>query len=179
MRRISRFGASVCSLGMIMIDLAALSNEAAATSGERAQVNAASYSAAVGARKKHRKAKARLTYAQRCRPGNPVLTASRLTGAVQFHWGTTACTTRYRLHLSPAWWGEWPGTPWYTPWTSATARSLTWRVPSAPRAHDGMMAVAYANPIFARLEANNGAHVGGTATHVSRWVPQFAWPPAP
>ena len=179
MRRIPRFGASVFSLGMIMADLAALSNGAAATSAERTQVSTASHSVAVGARKKHRKAKARRTYAQLCRPGNPLLSASRLTGAVQFRWGTTSCTTRYRIHLSPAWWGEWPGAPWYTPWTSSTVRSLTWRVPSTPHTGDGMMAVAYANPIFARLEANNSAHVGGVATGVSRWVPQWAVPPAP
>ena len=187
MNRSTRFAAFVLSLGMIMVGLAAFSTEAGATSAQRTTVSASSHSVAAGARKKHRRhkkhkkhaKKSRRTLAQRCWPGNPSLTASRLTGAVQFHWGTTACTTRYRIHLSPAWYGEWPGTPWYTSWTSSTARSLTWRVPSTPRAHDGMMAVAYANPVFARLEANNGAHIGGTATHVSRWVPQFAWPPAP
>ena len=98
---------------------------------------------------------------------------------MQFRWGTTSCTTRYRVHLSPGWYGNWPGAPWYTPWTSSTARSQVWRVPASPRAHDGMLAVAYANPVFAQLEANNGAHTRRVATHKSRWVPQFAWPPAP
>jgi endonuclease/exonuclease/phosphatase family metal-dependent hydrolase len=42
-----------------------------------------------------------------------------------------------------------------------------------------MLAVAYANPVFAQLEANNGANSRTTATHKSHWVPQFAKPPAP
>ncbi len=189
MSRTMRFAAFVLSLGMIMVGLAAFSTGAGATSAQRTTVSASSHSVAAGARKRHhrhhkhkkhkRHVKSRRTLAQRCWPGTPLLGAGRLPGAVQFRWGTTPCTTRYRIHLSPAWYGEWPGAPWYTPWTSSTARSLTWRVPSTPRAHDGMMAVAYANPIFGRLEANNGAHVGGTATHVSRWIPQLATPPAP
>ena len=130
-------------------------------------------------RRRHRRHATPRSSAATCWPGTPSLGAARLAGAIQFRWGTTACTTRYRLHLSPAWYGEWPGTPWYTPWTGSTARSQTWRLPSYPHAHDGMMAVAYANPIFARLEANNGAHAGRTATHVSRWVPQWAKAPAP
>ncbi len=102
-----------------------------------------------------------------------------MTGAVQFRWGGTSCTTRYRVHLSPAWFGVWPGAPWYTSWTSGLARSQTWRVPTYPHAHDGMLAVAYANPVFAQLEANNSAHARYVATHKSRWVAQWPWPPAP
>ncbi len=133
-------------------------------------------------KKKHHKKRRRhvaVRSASNCWPGIPSLGAARLPGAVQFRWPATSCTTRYRLHLSPAWYGEWPGAPWYTSWTGSTARSQTWRVPTYPHAHDAMMAVAYANPIFGRLEANNGAHAGSAATHVSRWVPQWAIPPAP
>jgi hypothetical protein len=130
--------------------------------------------------RKHRKHKRHaVSSASRCWPGNPTLGASRLQGAVLFRWGATSCTTRYRVHLSPAWYGEWPGTPWYTPWTSYTARSQMWKVPSYPHAHDAMMAVAYANPIFARLEANNSRNARRTATHVSRWIPQWAAAPIP
>ena len=112
-----------------------------------------------------------------CWPGVPSLSGTPKTGGVQFQWAGTSCATRYRVHVSPAWYGEWPGTPWYTPWTTSTARSVGYSVPTAPRTGDGMLAVPYANPVFAQMEVNNGANTHATATHRSTWIAK--WPAAP
>jgi hypothetical protein len=131
-------------------------------------------------KKKHRKRKpARRNPWTYCWPGVASLSAARVSGAVQFRWPGTSCTTRYRLRVSPAWYGEWPGAPWYTRWTTGSARSLNYAVPTTPRAGDGMLATAYANPVFAQLEANNGSNTRTTATHRSTWKAQWPSPPAP
>ena len=130
-------------------------------------------------KKKHKRKPARRNPWTYCWPGVASLSAARVSGAVQFRWPATSCTTRYRLRVSPAWYGEWPGAPWYTRWTTGSARSLNWAVPTTPRAGDGMLATAYANPVFAQLEANNGSNTRATATHRSTWKAQWPSPPAP
>jgi hypothetical protein len=135
-------------------------------------------------RRKHRKHKKHKKHkkqgaSSRCWPGATTLTGARPVGAVQFRWGYTSCTTRYRVRISPAWFGEWPGAPTYTPWVSGSSRSVTFRVATSPHPGDGMMAVAYANPVFGQLEANNALHKKKVATHKSTWIPVWPWAPAP
>jgi hypothetical protein len=124
--------------------------------------------------KKHKKSKV-----SRCWPSAPSVGAVRVPGGVLFRWNYTSCTTRYRVHVSPAWWGEWPGNPYYTPWVGATARGTVYRAPASPRPGDGMVGVAYANPVFAELEANNGANTRKVATHKSKWLAAWSGAPAP
>ena len=77
-------------------------------------------------RKKHRRHKRKHKTAKvppnpwlHCWPGIPSLSGKPTPGGVQFQWGGTSCATRYRVHVSPAWYGEWPGNPWYTAWTGS------------------------------------------------------------
>jgi hypothetical protein len=126
--------------------------------------------------KKHKKAAA----ITRCWPGIPRLATTRVGGGVQFRWAGTSCTSRYRVRVSPAWYGEWPGSPAYTPYVSGSGRSTVYRVPTTVKAGDGMLPVAYANPVFGQLEANNAYNTHRVATHKSTWVAAwpFAAPPA-
>jgi hypothetical protein len=130
-------------------------------------------------KKKHHKKKHKTSSLSRCWPSNPSVGSIRVGGGVMFRWNYTSCTTRYRVRVSPAWWGEWPGTPWYTKWVSGTARNTVFRAPTSPRPGDGMVGVAYANPVFAQLEANNGANTRTTATHKSKWLAAWSGAPAP
>ena len=128
-------------------------------------------------KKKHKKHKVPPNPWLHCWPGIPSLSGKPTLGGVQFQWGGTSCATRYRVHVSPAWYGEWPGNPWYTAWTSSAARSVNYSAPTTPRSGDGMIAVPYGNPVFAQMEANNGANTHATATHRSTWIAR--WPAAP
>ena len=115
----------------------------------------------------------------RCWPSAPSVGSMRVGGGVLFHWDYTSCTTRYRVHVSPAWWGGWPGNPYNTSWVGGTARSTVYHAPASPRPGDGMVGVAYGNPVFAQLEANNGANTRTVASHKSRWIASWSGAPAP
>jgi hypothetical protein len=113
-------------------------------------------------------------------PSAPTMAAHGVAGGVQFTWGLNPNTSRYRVRWSPAWYGAWPGAATYTTaggaWLGQSARSSTFKVPTTPQPGDGMVAVAYGNPVFGRLEANNQYHPSNP-TMLSRWV--VAWPKAP
>jgi hypothetical protein len=115
-------------------------------------------------------------------PKAPTLYQSSLPGAVRFSWKYTPYASRYRVRRSAAWYGQWPGGPTYVDrstggWVSQTVRSSTYTVPSKPGPGDNYLAVDYANPVFAQIEANNGYRTG--ASQKSKWVAAFPTPPAP
>lgn len=104
----------------------------------------------------------------------PVLSGTGVAGGSRFTWPCTLNASRYRLHWSAAPHGEWLiGT---STWMSQGARSSIFRVPTTPRSGDRMLPVAYANPVWARLEAGNP--YGGTRLSVG-WTPVFPAPPSP
>ncbi len=189
MRRVTRFLLLVMMSSVLVVAVGGSPSQAGSSSGISHTDSSKTFSSARHAKhhKKKKKKKKRRnvrkpvvrnpwTY---CWPGVPTLSGVRISSAVQFRWPATGCTTRYRLRVSPAWYGQWPGAPWYTAWTSGSARSLNWTVPATPHAGDGMLAAAYANPVFAQLEANNGSNTHATATHKSQWAAQWPSPPAP
>jgi hypothetical protein len=115
-------------------------------------------------------------------PGKPQVSGTSIAGGVQFNWTKAAYTTRYRVRWSPAWYGVWPGPVNYTTdggaWMGGTARSTTFKVPTKAEPGDGMLAVAYGNPVFGRVESNNSyARSSQPATSLSTWT--LAWPKAP
>lgn len=114
---------------------------------------------------------------KRCRPGVPVLQATSAWGGVNYHWSGTKCATSYRLEVSPAPNGHWPGGPTYSVQLGKSARSARWLAPKAPRAGDGMVAPTYGNPVYARVVARNARNHHLSGIRASRWVPQ--WPTAP
>ena len=185
MRRLMRVVLLALMSSLLVVTLDGSPSLARSGTGYSHSSSSANWSSArVTKHKKHHKKKHKRKPARRnpwtyCWPGVASLSAARVSGAVQFRWPATSCTTRYRLRVSPAWYGEWPGAPWYTRWTTGSARSLNWAVPTTPRAGDGMLATAYANPVFAQLEANNGSNTRATATHRSTWKAQWPSPPAP
>lgn len=104
----------------------------------------------------------------------PVLSGSGVAGGSRFTWPCALNATRYRLHWAAAPHGEWAiGS---STWMSQGARSLIYRVASTPRSGDRMLPVAYANPVWGRLEAGNA--FGGTRLSVG-WTPVFPAPPSP
>jgi hypothetical protein len=109
------------------------------------------------------------------------VTGTRLSNAVQFNWDYAANASRYRVRWSPAWYGSWPGAATYTTngWLSQTSRSSVYKLPTTPKPGDGMLAVAYANPVFGQVQANNQYITNGTGIHQSKWIPVWAKPPAP
>ncbi|WP_027862708.1 hypothetical protein [Marmoricola sp. URHB0036] len=115
------------------------------------------------------------------RAGVPVVTAGGLVGAVRFSWNYVPNASRYRVRWSPAYYGSWPGAATYTSagWLNQYTRSATHQVPATPRPGDGMLAVPYANPVFARVIADNAYFTTGWSSSVSRWVPGWPTPPAP
>ena len=114
-------------------------------------------------------------------PTTPTATGTRLPGAVQWNWPTSANASRYRVRWSPAWYGGWPGDATYTTgdWLPQTARSSTYTLPTTPQPGDGMLAVAYANPVFGQVQAQNQFITNGSGMHISKWVPIWAKAPVP
>jgi hypothetical protein len=115
-------------------------------------------------------------------PGTPSLTGSGTPGGVQFSWKYTPYASRYRVRWSPAWYGVWPGAANYIDrtsggWVGQTARTSVFTVPTRPAQGDNMLAVDYANPVFAQVEANNALRSG--ASHRSKWALAFPVPPTP
>ncbi len=107
---------------------------------------------------------------------------SQQTDAVSFKWPAVPYASRYRVQYSPAWFGSWPGSATYTSptpdgWVSQSARSTTLSLPTRPAFGDRMLAVDYANPVFAQLEANN-QYVSG-ASQRSAWTLSWPTPPTP
>lgn len=107
----------------------------------------------------------------------PALSGHGVRGGVRFTWGCTNYATRYRVLWSAAPHGYWPsGDNYVSGWLSPSARSSTFAVPATPRAGDHMLGVAYANPVWGRLQAGNRS--GGTRLSVG-WKPVFPTPPDP
>lgn len=115
-------------------------------------------------------------------PNPPRLSGAGLPGAVKFNWAYTPYASRYRVRWSPAWYGQWPSSAAYVNrssggWVGQTARTSTYTVPSHAAAGDNFLAVDYANPVFAQIEANNGYRAG--ASQLSKWIAAFPVPPKP
>lgn len=104
----------------------------------------------------------------------PELGGTGVAGGSLFAWGCTLNASRYRLHWAAAPHGLWPiGT---SAWMSQGTRSSVYGVAATPAAGDAMLPVAYANPVWARLEAGNA--FGGTRLSEG-WTPVFPAPPGP
>ncbi len=115
-------------------------------------------------------------------PKAPVLSRVSLPGAVQFTWNYTPYASRYRVRWSPAWYGAWSSSPSYVDrstggWIGQTARQSTYRVPTQAGPGDNYLGVAYANPVFGQIEANNAYNPG--ASQRSQWIAAFPTPPTP
>ncbi|MCW2781415.1 MAG: hypothetical protein JWR35_1864 [Marmoricola sp.] len=114
-------------------------------------------------------------------PTTPTPSAEGVPGGVRISWPYSAYASRYRVRWSEGAHGEWPAAPAYVDhtaggWVGQTARSSTLLVPTNAATDSSLTAVAYANPIFAQVEANN-AYVPGS--HFSTYVMAFPTPPAP
>ena len=111
------------------------------------------------------------------RLARPRLSASGVSGGVQFAWGCTRGATRYRVAWSAAPFGKWPGKRSYvSKWLGRTARSSTFALPATPHSGDYMLGVQYANPVFGQLDVRNAR---GRVRHSTGWVPVFPTPPDP
>jgi hypothetical protein len=110
-------------------------------------------------------------------PAEPRMTGNGVPGGVQFTWGCTQYASRYRVAWAAAPFGSWPTTPNYVSgWLPQYARSSTFAVPATPQPGDHMLGVAYANPVYGRLEAGNPS---GGVRRATNWVPVFPTPPDP
>jgi endonuclease/exonuclease/phosphatase family metal-dependent hydrolase len=94
------------------------------------------------------------------------------TSQAQVRWAAGKNVKKYRLHWSPAPFGQWPGYAPTTPWTRASARVAAVNLPSV-HTGDKFMNVAYGNPIFAQLQVSNGCN---KSVRQSAYVP--VWPRA-
>ncbi|WP_148046199.1 hypothetical protein [Nocardioides marmoriginsengisoli] len=89
---------------------------------------------------------------------NPVaMTGTGITDGVTFSWPYTSFASRYRVLWNAAPFGRFPGAATYVGggWFGQTARSATLKLPTVPKIGDKMMGVAYANPVYAQMQANN------------------------
>jgi endonuclease/exonuclease/phosphatase family metal-dependent hydrolase len=110
-------------------------------------------------------------------PGEPHLSGYGVPGGATVTWGCALYASRYRVMWGAAPFGKWPSTPSYiSGWLPGTARSSTFTVPSVPQPGDYMLGVAYANPVWGRLEAGNP---NGGVRLSTGWVPVFPTPPDP
>jgi hypothetical protein len=110
-------------------------------------------------------------------PAMPSLAGAGVPGGVRFAWGCTNYASRYRVRWAAAPYGQWPATTNYVSgWLGQSARSSTFRVPTTPQPGDHMLGVAYANPVWGRLEAGNPK--GGVRLSAG-WVPVFPTPLSP
>lgn len=104
----------------------------------------------------------------------PELGGAGVAGGARFAWACTLNASRYRIHWAAAPHGMWPiGT---SAWMSQSARSSVYGVSATAQAGDRMLPVAYANPVWGRLEAGNA--FGGTRLSEG-WTPVFPAPPSP
>jgi hypothetical protein len=115
-------------------------------------------------------------------PNPPRLSGAGLPGAVRFNWAYTPYASRYRVRWSPAWYGQWPSSAAYVDrtsggWVGQQARSSTYRIPTHAAPGDNFLAVDYANPVFAQIQANNAYRAG--ANQLSKWVAAFPVAPRP
>lgn len=104
----------------------------------------------------------------------PITTGQTSTTAAQVRWARKPGAVGYRLHYSPAPFGNWPGYFPYTPTTSATTTGLSLPLPAVDEG-DRFMAPRYGNPLFAQLETKrcDGKFVK------TPFVPVFPKPAAP
>lgn len=115
-------------------------------------------------------------------PQTPTLSGSAVPGGMRFTWPYSPYASRYRVRWSAAWYGQWPGSPGYVDrsadgWVNQYARSSTFAVPTKPAPGDNFLAVDYANPVFAQVEANDAYRPG--ASQRSKWVATFPPPATP
>lgn len=108
-------------------------------------------------------------------PGPPSLSGHGVPGGATFTWGCTQNASRYRVALSAAPFEKWP-IGYAGGWLPQLARSATFAVPTSPQPGDHMLGVAYANPVWGRLEAGNP---NGGVRLSTGWVPVFPTPPDP
>ncbi|MCX6395462.1 MAG: hypothetical protein NTV23_03140 [Propionibacteriales bacterium] len=81
----------------------------------------------------------------------PITTGQTSTGQAQVRWARSPGAAGYRLHYSPAGFGNWPGYFPYTATTPSYASGINVPLPAvAPR--DRFMNGAYGNPLFVQLE---------------------------
>ncbi|MCW2785797.1 MAG: hypothetical protein JWP74_2314 [Marmoricola sp.] len=115
------------------------------------------------------------------RPVAPKLSGSGFSNAVRFSWPYTPYASRFRVRWSAAPFDRWPYADTYVNggdgWVSQYTRSATLRLTSSPHAGDRMMATAYANPVYAQIDANNSCRP--TKVPHSRWLPYFPGTPDP
>jgi hypothetical protein len=110
-------------------------------------------------------------------PTEPHLSGSGVAGGTRFAWSCVTNASRYRVRWAAAPYGKWPTTTSYVSgWLGQSVRSSTFRVPTTPASGDHMLGVAYANPVWGRLEAGNP---NGGVRLSTGWVPVFPTPPNP
>lgn len=110
-------------------------------------------------------------------PTEPRLSGAGVAGGTRFSWPCVTHASRYRVRWAAAPFGKWPSTPSYVSgWLGQSARTSTFRVPATPAPGDHMLGVAYANPVWGRLEAGNP---NGGVRLSTRWIPVFPAPPNP
>ena len=109
-------------------------------------------------------------------PSKPKLSGYGVPGGARFTWGYTPNASRYRMRWAAGPFGNWEFGA--TAWLPQAARSATFRYPSTPRPGDHMLGVAYANPVWGRLEANN-AYLKGATRVSDGWKPIFPTAPDP
>lgn len=92
------------------------------------------------------------------RPAVPTPNVSGQTSltSAQVRWTYGANVARTKLHWSAAPDKKWVGFERYTAWAPQTARSLSVPLPTEPDEYDRMLAPQYGNPVFGRLQVNNG-----------------------
>jgi exonuclease III len=112
------------------------------------------------------------------RPAPPTLGGVGLDNAVRFTWGYNTNATRYRVRWNAAPFGKFAGGDAVIGgWTNQYARSASLNLPTTPRAGDKMMGVAYANPVYGQIDANDICVP--TAIPHSPYVPVFPKAPVP
>ena len=116
------------------------------------------------------------------RPAVPTFSAVGGTNSVTFNWPYANLAGRYRIRWDAAPFGRFPGSDTYVSptsggWVNQYARSATLTLPTVPRAGDRMMGVAYANPVYAQIEANNPCVPAGLPH--STYIPVFPKAPDP
>jgi endonuclease/exonuclease/phosphatase family metal-dependent hydrolase len=99
----------------------------------------------------------------------PVTAGQTSTTQAQVRWTRSAGAVGYRLHYSPAPFGNWPGYFPYTPFTAPSATGVSVNLPHVATG-DRFMGAAYGNPLFAQLEVKKCT---GTTYPRSTFFPVF------
>ncbi|MET3963168.1 hypothetical protein ABIE44_003102 [Marmoricola sp. OAE513] len=108
----------------------------------------------------------------------PSVRGSGISNGIKLTWPTSSYATRYRVRWNAAPFGNFPGGDAVVGggWLSQATRTTSLKISTTPRAGDKMMGVAYANPVYVRLDANNACNKG---IRSSAWTPVFPTAPDP